>query len=101
VLRRRQAKEEKDKRLVAAIRSIVNSLVYGNFARFDPTHDGGERPGPLCFPPLASTVASGCRCLLALVDNELGRLGGIAPYKDTDGLIVAAYRGGDDGQAAA
>jgi hypothetical protein len=101
VLRRRQAKEEKDKRLVDAIRAIVNSLVYGNFARFDPTHDGGERPGPLCFPPLASTVASGCRCLLALVDEEFGRLGGVAPYKDTDGLIVAAHPGGNDGQVAA
>jgi hypothetical protein len=101
VLRRRQAKDNGETRLVAAIRAIVNSLVYGNFARFDPTHDGGERPGPLCFPPLASTVASGCRCLLALVDHELGRIGGIAPYKDTDGLIVAAYRGGADGQAAA
>jgi len=101
VLRRRQAKEEKDKRLVDAIRAIVNSLVYGNFARFDPTHDGDERPGPLCFPPLASTVASGCRCLLALVDHELGRIGGIAPYKDTDGLIVAAHSGRNDGQAAA
>ncbi len=101
VLRRRQAKDDNETRLVAAIRAIVNSLVYGNFARFDPTHDGGERPGPLCFPPLASTVASGCRCLLALVDQQFDRLGGIAPYKDTDGLIVAAQGGGSDGQVAA
>jgi hypothetical protein len=101
VLRRRQAKDDNETRLVAAIRAIVNSLVYGNFARFDPTHDGGERPGPLCFPPLASTVASGCRCLLALVDHEFDRLGGSAPYKDTDGLIVAAHPGGNDGQVAA
>jgi hypothetical protein len=101
VLRRRQAKHDGDTRLVAALRAIVNSLVYGNFARFDPTHDGGERPGPLCFPPLASTVASGCRCLLALVDHELGHIGGVAPYKDTDGLIVAAYQGEDHGQTAA
>ncbi len=92
VQRRRLAKKEGDTRLASAIRVITNAMVYGNFARFDPDPVFGERPGPWCFPPIAATVAAGCRSLLALFDAEVCALGGIAPYRDTDGLMVAAMQ---------
>jgi hypothetical protein len=98
VLRRRKAQRDGDRRLAAAIRVIVNSLVYGNAARFDPTAEGVERPGPFCFPPLASSVAAGCRLLLALFEHELERLGSGALYRDTDGAMFPANFGGARGE---
>jgi hypothetical protein len=89
---RRQAKAEGDERLAQAIHAIVNSLVYGNFARFDPTDDGAGRPGPWCFPPIAATVAAGCRCFLALADDAVRRGGDLAPYRDTDGIVLGDFR---------
>ena len=99
VLRRRKAQRDGDRRLAAAIRVIVNSLVYGNAARFDPTPDGVERPGPFCFPPLASSVAAGCRLLLALFEHELELCGSGALYRDTDGAMFPADFGGGHGEA--
>ncbi len=89
VQRRRLAKAEGDARLAAAIRVITNAMVYGNFARFDPDPVHGERPGPWCFPPIAASVAAGCRALLALFDAGVCARGGIVPYRDTDGAIPA------------
>jgi hypothetical protein len=69
-------------------------MVWGNPARFDPAKSGGERPGPFCWPPLASTVAAGCRCLMALAQAEVGP----AWYLDTDGAILPfAADGGTHG----
>jgi hypothetical protein len=83
--RRRQAKDQGEKRRADALRSVMNAMVWGNLSRFDPIADGGERPGPWCWPPLASTVTAGSRCLLALAEADLGPVG----YLDTDGAIVA------------
>lgn len=101
VLLRRQAKRAGETRLAAAIRAITNSMVYGNPARFDPATDGVERPGPLCFPPLAATVAAGSRLSLALVDHDLDHRGSFAPYRDTDGSIIPVHHGGVHGKASA
>jgi hypothetical protein len=98
VLTRQLAKRAGDSRLAAALRVVVNSLVYGIFCRFDPTGDGDERPGPFCFPPLAATIASGCRCLLALAERAIEDLGGVIAYKDTDGFIVTASRASQPGK---
>ncbi len=92
VLRRKDAKRSGDSRLAAALRVVVNSLVYGIFCRFDPVGDDVEKPGPFCFPPLAATVAAGCRCLLALSERAIDELGGVVAYRDTDGFIVVAWR---------
>ncbi|HXY45423.1 MAG TPA: hypothetical protein VEH29_14635 [Acidimicrobiales bacterium] len=94
VRRRREAQRARERRLVDAIRAIVNSLVYGNVARFDRDDAAGERPGPLCFPPLACTVAAGCRALLAVFIHELEERGYPAAYWDTDGLIAAGGTSG-------
>jgi hypothetical protein len=82
--RRRQANDQGEPRRADELRSVMNALVWGNPARFDPMTGGGERPGPWCWPPLASTVSAGSRCLLALAEIGVGPAG----YFDTDGAIV-------------
>jgi len=88
--RRRQAKVQGEKRRADALRSVMNAMVWGNPARFDPAAGGSERPGPWCWPPLASTVSAGSRCLMALADVGVGPAG----YLDTDGAIVPLLTGG-------
>ncbi len=91
---RRRAKVTGDARMAALIRVLTSSMVYGNPARFDPDRDG-ERPGPWCFPPLAATVAAGCRCLLAMVECDVRSRGSVLAARDTDGcLFVASPTGG-------
>lgn len=92
--RRRLAQDQRDRRRADALRAVTNAMVWGNPARFDPAKSGGERPGPFCWPPLASTVAAGCRCLMALAQAEVGP----AWYLDTDGAILPfAADGGTHG----
>ena len=86
---RRWAKTVGDHRLAALLRVLLNAIVYGNAARFDPDGDG-ERPGPWCFPPLAATVAAGARCLLAMAETEVHALGGVIAARDTDGVLFPA-----------
>jgi len=69
---RREAKAARDRRMAVLIRVVLNAMVYGNPARFDPDGTGGERPGPWCFPPLAATVAAGSRCLMAMAEVGFG-----------------------------
>ncbi|MGD0983215.1 MAG: hypothetical protein ABSA65_05265 [Acidimicrobiales bacterium] len=94
--RRRQAKGQGEWRRTDTLRSVMNAMVWGNLSRFDPRTDGGERPGPWCWPPLASTVTAGSRCLLALAEVDLGPVG----YLDTDGAIVALDPAQGTGNAA-
>jgi len=82
--RRRAAKAVGDMRRADALRAVMNALVWGNPARFDPGGEAGEGPGPWCWPPLAATVAAGARCLMALAEAEVGPLA----YVDTDGFIA-------------
>ncbi|MHB8671601.1 MAG: hypothetical protein ACYDAD_13765 [Acidimicrobiales bacterium] len=84
---RRRAKAPGDLRIADLLRVLMNALVYGNLARFDPDDDG-ERPGPWCWPPLAASVAAGCRCLLAMAEAGVRARGSVIAYRDTDGAII-------------
>jgi hypothetical protein len=87
---RRQAQDAGDQRLATLLRVVVNAMVYGNAARFDPDGHGGERPGPWCFPPMAATVAAGSRCLLAVLEAEVRIRGSVLAARDTDGALLLA-----------
>jgi hypothetical protein len=91
---RRQARAAEDERLVTLLRVVINAMVYGNPARFDPDGRGGERPGPWCFPPMAATVAAGSRCLLAMLEAEVTVRGGVLAARDTDGALLVASPNG-------
>jgi hypothetical protein len=82
----KQRAEASDQRRAAALRGMTNAM-FGNLARFDPT-DGGEKPGPWCWPPLAATVTSAARCVLALMEADLNDRGLDVVCRDTDGLVV-------------
>lgn len=85
---RQVAKRRGDWRSAGWLRVLMNSVSYGNFGRFDPLPGGKEKPGPWCFPPLAATVAAGCRLLLGLLEADVKAKGGAIAYLDTDGAIV-------------
>jgi hypothetical protein len=89
---RRQAQAVGDERLATLLRVLVNAMVYGNPARFDPDGHAGERPGPWCLPPLAATAAAGSRCLLAMLEAEVRLRGSVLAARDTDGALVVASR---------
>jgi hypothetical protein len=91
---RRQARAAGDERLVTLLRVVINAMVYGNPARFDPDGHGGERPGPWCFPPMAATVAAGSRCLLAVLEAEVRIRGSVLAARDTDGALLVASSDG-------
>jgi hypothetical protein len=89
----------------AQLRVAVNSLVFGNPARFDEQRRkvGGEWvrtevPGPFNFFPLASSVAAGSHLILALFDRLMTDRGGIVAYRDTDSSIVPVCTGGGEVQ---
>ncbi|MGA8725436.1 MAG: hypothetical protein WB565_10365 [Acidimicrobiales bacterium] len=86
---RRQASAAGELRRAALLRVLGSAMVYGNAARFDPDGDG-ERPGPWCFPPQAATVASGARCLLAMVERQVRERESVVAARDTDGLLLVA-----------
>jgi len=88
---RRDAEREGDARQDGQLRVLGNALVYGQPARFDTYGKEGIRPGPWCFPPIAATVAAGCRCLLAMLDH-CGGEDWVIPHRDTDGALIAAPR---------
>ncbi len=97
VRHRRAAKAAGDLTQAALLRVVVNSLVYGGFARFDETlvKSGrtwarGERPGPWNVMALASSVTAGSHLLLALLDRLVRDKGGRVAYWDTDSSIVPA-----------
>ncbi|HVB27382.1 MAG TPA: hypothetical protein VNE21_05670, partial [Mycobacteriales bacterium] len=95
VRRRWQAKAEGDKRLARVLHAQVSALVSGNPSRFDPIRRkvGGrwepwEGPGPWAFLPIACTVQSGARLLLAVLDRLVRDLGGVVAYRDTDSSVI-------------
>ena len=62
---RQRAKADRDDRLAAALRVLVNAMAYGNFARLDQVRcrEKGrlvlrERPAAYTFPPLAVSVTA-------------------------------------------
>jgi hypothetical protein len=93
----------------ALLRGVVNSLVYGNFARFDERRQkiGDtwlpiEVPGPYSCMPLASAVSAGAHLLLALLERLVTDRSGVISYRDTDSAhIPSTSEGGiillDDG----
>ncbi len=89
-----------DPTLAGLLRVVVNALCSGILARFDDTGEGewvgaiGERPGPWCFLPIASSVEAGSRLLLAVLDRLVRDRGGVVAYRDTDSSIVPATRDG-------
>ena len=81
----------------------MNSLVFGNFARFDELlrKEGrswviGEKPGPFNCLPIASSVTAGSHLLLAVLDRLVRDRGGIVAYRDTDSSIIPASPDGGD-----
>jgi hypothetical protein len=98
---RDNAKGEGDDRLAAMLRVLVNSLVYGNFARLDPVRrrDGrrvvlGEQPFEFTYPPIAATVTAGSRLLVGIAEHLVEEAGGTIAGRDTDGLLVWSPQGG-------
>jgi hypothetical protein len=97
VRRRRRAKTVGELCLSDELRVVVNSLVYGNFCRFDETRRRqgrrwrlAERPGPWAFLPIASSVSGGAHLLLAVFERLVVNRGGLIAYRDTDSSLVPA-----------
>ena len=95
LVRHRHKVKEKDPVLGAELRVIVNALIFGIFSRFDESRWGtgktaqvGEKPGPWCFLPIASSVTAGARLLLAVVNRFVADRGGIVAYRDTDSSVI-------------
>jgi hypothetical protein len=83
-------------RRVASVRMFLNTLVYGNPARVDPLADGGGKPGPWWWAPLASCVSAAARCMGAVVEADVRDAGGALIAYDTDGgLVTASPHGGE------
>ena len=99
VTHRRKVKPS-DPNLASVLRVVVNALCFGVLARFDETSGAewpgavGEKPGPWCFLPIASSVTAGSRLLLAVLDRLVRDRGGVVAYRDTDSSIVPATRDG-------
>lgn len=53
-----------------------------------------ETPGPYCFPPLASLITGAARLMLALLEHEIGELGGTYAMEDTDSMAIVATENG-------
>ena len=103
VARRRRAKAAGDTVLSANLHAVVNSLVFGNFSRFDPIRQKAgrswklsERPGPWSFLPIAGSVQAGSRLLLGVLDRMVADLGGIVAYRDTDSSVIPASEDGGE-----
>jgi hypothetical protein len=100
---RRHAKDRRDLVLAAELRVAVNSLAFGNLARFDELlrKEGrgwvtGEKPGPFNSLPIASSVTAGSHLLLAAFDRMVRDKGGVVAYRDTDSSIIPASPDGGD-----
>jgi hypothetical protein len=97
VRRRDKARVRGDKRLVAMLRVLVNSLVYGNAARLDPVRrrEQGrtllyEQAFEFSFPPIAATVTAGTRLVVGVAEHLVEHQGGTVASRDTDGLLVVS-----------
>jgi hypothetical protein len=106
---------EDRKRLDLFLKIIANAAAYGVLARFDrkqlaestkvkvfgPDDDSTEvpisapeDPGPFCFPPVAASITSGARLLLAMLERAVVDAGGAYAFCDTDSMaIVTTPRG--------
>ena len=98
---RRRMKDEGNERMARLLHAVVNSLVSGNFSRFDEIrvkrHGGwvtSEKPGPWNCMPIASTVTAGSHLLLGIYDRMVGDLGSAVLYRDTDSSMVASLPDG-------
>ncbi len=97
LVRKRQEVRGEDATLAGELRVLVNSLVFGNACRFDPIYKRvaracvtDEKPGPLSYMPLASTITAGSHLLLAVVDRIVKDKGGTTVYRDTDSAVILA-----------
>jgi len=108
--------EAERKRLDRFLKITANATAYGVLARFDrrelatkvtvtvwgPDEDSTtartanpEDPGPYTFPPIAATITSAARLMLALLERLVTDAGGTYAFCDTDSMaIVATARGG-------
>jgi hypothetical protein len=73
--------------------STVN--VYGKDERFQVSTELVEEAGAFCFPPIAATITSVARLMLALLESFVTELGGAWAFCDTDSMaIVSTEEGG-------
>jgi hypothetical protein len=94
---RRHAKDRGDVTLAAELHAVTNSLVFGNFWRFDPIRrkaDGrwvdDECPGPGNCVPIAATISAGAHLVLAVLEKLVSDRASLVAYRDTDSSIVPA-----------
>ena len=68
---------------------------YGRHGRsYECTIANPEKPGPFCFPPLASLITAGARLMLALLEYRVRELGGTYAMEDTDSMAIVATESG-------
>ena len=98
---RRQMKAEGNLVTAGLLHAVVNSLVSGNFSRFDEIRIKrdrawvtSEKPGPWNCMPIASTVTAGSHLLLGIYDRKVTDLGSAVLYRDTDSSMVASLPDG-------
>jgi hypothetical protein len=98
---RRRMKDEGNVRMARLLHAVVNSLVSGNFSRFDEVRVKrhgewltSEKPGPWNCMPIASTVTAGSHLLLGIYDRMVTDLGSIVLYRDTDSSMVPSLPDG-------
>jgi hypothetical protein len=85
----RQHARDADELVTAAMLRVLENGMIGQFNR-DDTRKGRKVPGPWCWPPIYAIVTAGARCLLAVLEHQLGLAGGTITYRDTDGAIIAS-----------
>lgn len=104
------ADDEADRK-VRFLKTLVNSL-YGIFIElnrqnddsvtvkvngiesFETVVDHPEEQGKFFFPPIATFTTAAARLMLALVEKELTKKGGIYAYMDTDSIAVVSTQVG-------
>lgn len=100
------------------LKVLANSGSYGIFSELNPqdrhpddpdtvrvfdgrgqvhtrTVPGIERPGHMCFPPIATCITGAARLMLAMLEQCVTELGGVYAFCDTDSLAIVAT---DDGR---
>src|SRR6266545_1898311 len=105
--------DEERGRLDLFLKITANATSYGVLARFDrkefedpksvevfgPDEEATsaktnhpEDPGPYCFPPVAASLTSGARLMLAMLERLLTEAGGSYAFCDTDSMGIVAAR---------